>query len=56
MTVHRLFDGDPRIIALWDAIEAVVLERGADLPMASVIGVLDLARASLQKKVLMLEE
>lgn len=47
-SVIPLFGGtDPRCVVLFDEIEAVIYERGKELPIASVLGVLRLVEHSV---------
>lgn len=45
----KLYNGDKRCATLLAALEEVIYERGADLPMVSVIGVLELLKISVLK-------
>lgn len=45
--VVRLYNGDPRVGELYDAILGAIGERGNAIPFCSVIGVLDMIKMSL---------
>lgn len=53
MPVAVLFNGgDPRLAALLEAILAVTYERGNDIPVPSILGVLDLVKLEITNNAL----
>jgi len=46
MTI-KLFEGDKRLETLYEAIEAVVYERGKGLPIPAILGTLELVKQGI---------
>ena len=47
--VQRLYYGDPRLSELLQAIVDTVYERGDGIPVAAILGCLDLAKDAIKK-------
>lgn len=45
--IHNLFVGDPRAVALLEAITSVVYERGVDMPIPTILGVIELVKIQI---------
>ncbi len=51
MKIEKLFEGEKRCETLLDAILEVIYERGEGLPIPQIIGVIELCKHSIIKKV-----
>lgn len=48
MKVVRLYEHeDPRVIALANAIEDIIYERGKEMPVATVLGTLEIVKLNI---------
>lgn len=48
-SVTKLFTGDPRCEQLFNAMQAVMFERGEGLPIPSILGVLELLKDTVKE-------
>ena len=45
--IEKLFEGDPRLQSLTDAIKELIYERGVGLPVPAIIGVIEMVKLEI---------